>query len=216
MDQARAAEAEHESLGLYLTGHPFEVSPSIASKLHTSARSRRFCGMHAERRANFFADPQGSDARRRRHGRPPAAEPRPAVLDDDTERIEVTLFDEMFAQSKHLIAKHAVLIVEGQLRYDDFLNGWRVTAKRVRSADEPSRSTRAGSRFAGRKHGRRRFVRDLQRVLKPFTRGRCEVCVEYRSARRRSQPDARRRSGPSGSRASCATSSCASWATTAT
>ena len=58
------------------------------------------------------------------------------MLDDDTERIEVTLFDETFAQFKHLIAKHAVLIVEGQLRYDDFLNGWRVTAKRVRSADE--------------------------------------------------------------------------------
>ena len=46
------------------------------------------------------------------------------------------LGDEMFAQFKHLISKHAVLIVEGQLRYDDFLNGWRVTAKRVRSAYE--------------------------------------------------------------------------------
>ena len=34
------------------------------------------------------------------------------------------------------IAKHAVLIAEGQLRYDDFINGWRLTAKRVRSADE--------------------------------------------------------------------------------
>jgi hypothetical protein len=27
------------------------------------------------------------------------------------------------------------------------------------------------------------FVRDLQRVLTPFTRGRCEVCIEYRSAK---------------------------------
>jgi hypothetical protein len=25
-------------------------------------------------------------------------------------------------------------------------------------------------------------VRDLQRTLKPFTRGNCEVCVDYRSA----------------------------------
>ena len=45
------------------------------------------------------------------------------ILDDDTERIEVTMFDEVFAQSKHVIAKHAVLIADGQLRYDDFING---------------------------------------------------------------------------------------------
>ena len=46
------------------------------------------------------------------------------------------MFDEVFAQAKHVIAKHAVLIAEGQLRYDDFINGWRLTAKRMRSADE--------------------------------------------------------------------------------
>ncbi len=103
------------------------------------------------------------------------------VLDDDTERIEVTLFDETFAQFKHLIAKHAVLIVEGQLRYDDFLNGWRVTAKRVRSADEliEEQARRLTIPWSGSLGS---FVRDLQRTLKPFTRGNCEVCVDYRSA----------------------------------
>jgi DNA polymerase-3 subunit alpha len=57
-------------------------------------------------------------------------------LDDDTDRIEVTMFDEVFAQAKQVIAKHAVVLVEGQLRYDDFVNGWRLTARRVRSADD--------------------------------------------------------------------------------
>ena len=53
------------------------------------------------------------------------------------------MFDEVFAQAKHVIAKHAVLLAEGQLRYDDFINGWRLTAKRVRSADDVDRGVRA-------------------------------------------------------------------------
>ena len=101
-------------------------------------------------------------------------------LDDDTERIEVTMFEEVFAQAKHVIAKHAVVLVEGQLRYDDFVNGWRLTAKRVRSADDvieeyARRLTIRWPTGAGPD-----FVRDLQKILKPFARGRCEVSIEYR------------------------------------
>ena len=47
------------------------------------------------------------------------------VLDDNTDRLEVTLFDEVFNQFRHLIVKDAVLVVVGQLRFDDFLNAWR-------------------------------------------------------------------------------------------
>jgi DNA polymerase-3 subunit alpha len=102
-------------------------------------------------------------------------------LDDDTERIEVSMFDEVFAQAKHVIAKHAVLIAEGQLRYDDFINGWRLTAKRIRSADDAIEeyARRLTIRWPSEGAGPD-FVRELQRILKPFTRGRCEVSIEYR------------------------------------
>ena len=105
------------------------------------------------------------------------------VLDDDTERIEVTMFDEVFAQSKHLIAKHAVLIAEGQLRYDDFINGWRINCEAHPFGRRGDRGVRAPSDdpLAERSVGAE-FVRDLQRMLKPFTRGRCEVCIEYKAA----------------------------------
>ena len=105
-------------------------------------------------------------------------------LDDDTERIEVMLFDEVFAQSKHLIAKHAVLLAEGQLRYDDFRNGWRINAKRIRSADDAIEEYARRLTIRWPKDGvGAEFVRDLQRVLKPFTGGKCEVCIEYRGAK---------------------------------
>ena len=94
------------------------------------------------------------------------------VLDDDTERVEVTMFEDVFAQAKHVIAKHAVLIAEGQLRYDDFINGWRLTAHRVRSADEAIEeyARRLTIRWPSAGAGPE-LVRELQRALKPFTRG---------------------------------------------
>ena len=103
-------------------------------------------------------------------------------LDDNTARVEVTLFDDVFAQHKHLVTKHAVVIAEGQVRYDEFLNGWRVTAKRLRSMDEAieGRARRITIHWRNGYVGGN-FVRDLQRVLAPFTRGKCEVCLLYRS-----------------------------------
>ena len=103
------------------------------------------------------------------------------VLDDDTERIEVTLFDEIYAQCKHVLAKHAVLIAEGQLRYDDFLNGWRVTARRVRSADEAIEEYARLLTIPWPKEAAGNFVPELKQVLKPFLGGKCDVCVQYRN-----------------------------------
>ena len=175
-------EAERESLGLYLTGHPYEdfaehcrhfTHGSIAKVL--GSLPSEALPYHVRKEVTLA----GVVMDIRRRGNRVSI-----VLDDDTERIEVTMFDEVFAAAKHLIAKHAVLIAEGQLRYDDFLNGWRLTAKRVRSADDAieEHARRLTIRWSGDSGGAE-FVRELQRVLKPFTRGRCEVCVEYRTAR---------------------------------
>jgi DNA polymerase-3 subunit alpha len=76
-----------------------------------------------------------------------------------------------------------VLIAEGQLRYDDFINGWRLTAKRVRSADEAIQeyARRITIRWPSSGNGAA-FVRELQRTLQPFRGGKCEVCIQYASS----------------------------------
>jgi DNA polymerase-3 subunit alpha len=73
-----------------------------------------------------------------------------------------------------VIAKHAVLLVEGQLRWDDFIGGWRLTAKRVRSVDEAIEeyARRLTIRWPSDAALGADLVRQLQRVLKPFTRGK--------------------------------------------
>ena len=101
-------------------------------------------------------------------------------LDDNTDRIEVTLFEDVYAQYGRLVTKDAVLVVDGQLRFDDFLNAWRVTAKSLRSVDDAIEeyARRLTIRWSSEEQGQE-FVRSLRETLQPFTQGQCEVCVEY-------------------------------------
>jgi DNA polymerase-3 subunit alpha len=171
-------EGERESLGLYLTGHPFEDFAKHWEKLNGAPIARILSGLPNEpaqyhQRKEVRVAGVVMDVRRRGNRVM-------IVLDDDTDRVEVTLFDEVYAQSKHLVTKHAVLIAEGQVRYDDFVNGWRITARSLKSVDEAieEHAKRLTIQWCNEDYGVD-FVRDLQKVLKPFTRGKCEVCLQY-------------------------------------
>jgi DNA polymerase-3 subunit alpha len=172
-------DAERESLGLYLTGHPFD---------EYAAHCRHFThGSIAKVVGSLPSDGAGSFAPRReaavaglvmdlrRRGSRVTI-----VLDDNTERIEVTLFEEVYNQCKHLLTKQAVLAVDGQLRFDEFLNGWRITAQRVRSVDEAieEHATRLTIRCDSQNAGQE-FVGRLKDTLRPFAHGKCQVSVRY-------------------------------------
>ena len=172
-------EAERESLGLYLTAHPFDdyarhwrelnyssiadvvgALPAEGTPFHRKAATLAGVVMDVRRRGNRLA----------------------IVLDDNTERIEVTLFDEVYAATKHLLSKHAVLVVDGQLRYDDFLSAWRLTAQRVRTFDEIiEESARRITIRIGDPGTGLRLIGELKATLEPFRRGNCEVSIEYRN-----------------------------------
>jgi DNA polymerase-3 subunit alpha len=175
-------EAERESLGLYLTGHPFEEVAEHCKKFARESIAKVIASMPHDGtpfhvRKEVILAGVVMDVRKRGNRVS-------IVLDDNTERIEVTLFEDVYAQCKHLITKHAVLLAEGQLRYDDFINGWRQTARRVRSADDAIQeyARRITIRWPTAGNSAT-FVRDLQRTLQPFRGGKCEVCIQYASAR---------------------------------
>jgi DNA polymerase-3 subunit alpha len=174
-------QAELDSLGLYLTGHPFEeyaahcdkfTNGSIASA-HGPAPTE---GMQWTARREVRLAGVVTDVRRRGNRVF-------LVLDDDTERIEAMLFDEVAAAAKNLLTKYAVLVIDGQLRFDEFANAWRIVAKRVRSADQVIEETARRLTIPWPRDPARRasFVADLKRVLAPFRGGRCEVCLSYRN-----------------------------------
>ncbi|MGD8978044.1 MAG: DNA polymerase III subunit alpha, partial [Gammaproteobacteria bacterium] len=176
---AERLAAEKETLGLYLTGHPIDAYKEDLPQL-TSARIADVVGAERE------ADRQYGNSRRevviaglvvsmRRRGNRVSL-----VLDDRSGRIEATLFDETFQEFRNVIAPDAILVVEGGLRFDDFIDAWRINVRRVVDIDE-AREQRA-ARLLIRwqvNGGGEQFVEQLRGALQPFRQGRCPVAVVY-------------------------------------
>ncbi len=167
---------ERESLGLYLTGHPFEDYAEHCSHFTNGRIGQLAASLPAEGGgaartvavAGLVLDMQ------RRGGR------LSLTLDDDTDRIEVTLFDDVFDRCRHLVTKDAMLVVEGQLKFDDFIHAWRLTARKIRSVDEAIEAfaRRLTIRWPTAGNGPD-LVDALKKTLEPYAHGECEVCVEY-------------------------------------
>ena len=102
------------------------------------------------------------------------------VLDDDTARMQVSLFSEAFQEFKQLLVKDEIVVVSGALRYDDFLASWTVNAKNVLPIDRviESRAQSMVLSIAANGQGDQLFV-ELHDVLLPHRKGSCDVSVQY-------------------------------------
>jgi DNA polymerase-3 subunit alpha len=178
-DEERLA-GERETLGLYLTGHPIDAYLDELGHL-TNGRIADVAGA-----VNPDGGWDASRARReivlaglvidmRKRGNRVSL-----ILDDKSGRIEVTLFDDVYQEFRHLVAKDTILVVEGNLRFDDFIDDWRLTAKRVMDMNE-ARQRRVGRLLIKwRANGSGvDFVDKLKGTLRPYIKGSCPVSVIY-------------------------------------
>jgi len=183
-DERVRLAGERETLGRYHTGHP--IAAYERDLAHLSGG--RLAALAGERPAgNGNGARQYAQAARtvtvaglvhelRRRGNRVTL-----VLDDDTARVEVTVFDELYQRCRHMLARDAILVVTGSLRFDDFIDDWRVTAQEIVDIDE-----------AREQHARRlvidwpsaggglQFIHALRETLLPFRQGTCGVWVNYR------------------------------------
>ncbi len=178
--EAQRLTGERETLGLFLSGHPITpYEPDL--KFLVSARLVDVGGPKPA--AAPGGERSWSQAKpatvaglvleiRRRPNRVTL------ILDDRSARLEVSLYEETFQQYRDIIVKDAILIVEGSLRFDDFIEAWRLQAKTLMDID------RARERFARRlwmrwpeqfdgPTGMNRF----EEMLKPYLKGPCGVSV---------------------------------------
>jgi DNA polymerase-3 subunit alpha len=181
---AQRLAGERETLGLFLTGHPITpYEPDL--KFLVGARLADVGGPKPP-----AAKPVPGGAERTWNAGKPATvaglvleiRRRPnrvtLILDDRTGRLEVSLYEETFQQHRDIIVKDAILVVDGSLRYDDFIEAWRLQAKSLMDID------RARERFARRLWLRWPEVFDeplglnrFEETLKPYLRGPCGVSV---------------------------------------
>lgn len=174
---------EKESLGLYLTGHPFHAVRRDARHLcdgklgditsepapQTNKGERKYA--HAKREATVA----GLIVDVRKRGNRVSV-----VLDDDTARMEVSLFSEAFQEFKHLLVKDEIVIVTGGLRYDDFMGSWTVNVKSVLHIDRVIESRAKSLVLSLAPNGQgENLLLQLHDLLLPFREGSCDVSVRY-------------------------------------
>jgi DNA polymerase III subunit alpha len=174
---------EKEALGLYLTGHPFDAVRHDARYLadgrlgditaepapQTNKGERKYAQAKREVTvAGLIVDV------RKRGNRVSV------VLDDDTARMEVSLFSEAFQEFRHLLVKDEIVVVTGGLRYDDFIGSWTVNVKNVLHIDRviESRAKSMVLSLTPNGQGENLLVK-LHDLLLPFREGNCDVSVRY-------------------------------------
>jgi DNA polymerase III subunit alpha len=178
--EAQRLAGERETLGLFLTGHPItpyepDLKFLVSARLSEVGGPKPAAPVDGERRwsAGKATTVAGLVLEIRR--RPNRVT---LILDDRSARLEVSLYEEIFQQHRDIIVKDAILIIDGSLRYDDFIEAWRLQAKSLMDID------RARERFARRlwlkwpaefdgPQGMNRF----EQCLKPYLRGPCGVSV---------------------------------------
>ncbi len=174
---------EKDALGLYLTGHPFHAVSSDArhfvhgrlADLASEAPPVRGDGERSYAQARREVSVAGLIVDVRKRGNRVSV-----TLDDDTGRMEVSLFSEAFQEFRHLLVKDEIVVVTGSLRYDDFLGAWAVNAKNVLHIDRVIESrAQAMLLCLAPNGGGEQLLTRLHDVLLPHREGNCEVAVQY-------------------------------------
>ncbi len=174
---------EKEALGLYLTGHPFNAVRADArffvdgrlADLAAEAPPDKVAGERSYGQTRREVSIAGLIVDVRKRGNRVSV-----VLDDDSGRMEVSLFGETFQEFRQLLVKDEVVVVSGALRYDDFIGAWTVNARNVLHIDSVI-ETRAQSlvlRLAPNGHGDE-LLTQLHDMLLPYREGNCDVAVQY-------------------------------------
>ncbi len=177
--EAQRLAGERETLGLFLSGHPITpYEPDL--KFLVSARLVDVGGAKPQAPLGERGWNQGKPATvaglvleiRRRPNRVTL------ILDDRSARLEVSMYEEIFQQHRDIIVKDAILIVEGMLRFDDFIESWRLQAKTLMDIDRARErfARRLWLRWPGQFDGPQGMSR-FEELLRPYLKGPCGVSV---------------------------------------
>jgi DNA polymerase-3 subunit alpha len=184
-DEELRLAAEKETLGLYLTGHPFSryerelaciTNRRIADLMGNGLNGRRDQG-----------DPQtvivaglvtNIRIRSGQNGRMAFI-----TLDDQSGRIEVGLFADNYQIYANLLSKDKILVVEGSVGLDEYTGNVRLRAKRILDIEQARAhyAKRIDVRISGANRSGK-LIDALQDALTPFRNGHCPVQINYINA----------------------------------
>lgn len=176
---------EKATLGLYLTGHPIDrykaelkhfISGALADVLDDDAPAPTRRGRDNNKTVTVAGLVVEVRTRNGNRGGRMAF----VTLDDGTKRTEIRIFSEKYELYRELIEDDKVLVVRGDLSYDEFAGGLRLNVDKLFDIDG------ARNEFARRlllhlsaPDFRINFVNELAAVLAPYRQGQCPIGVYY-------------------------------------
>ncbi len=130
-------EGEKETLGLYLSGHPIDsyeqdlkrVVPKRFKQLQAKKGKQRVVGMVVAMRTM-----------KTKKGDSMAF----LTLDDRTARLECSVFARTYNETRELLKKDALLVVDGEIQVDDFTGGLAIRADAISSLESVRANTAMG------------------------------------------------------------------------
>lgn len=167
-------EAEKESLGLYLSGHPLnrykaELSHMVGCKIKDfdlgRARSMKIAGIIT-----------GVRTVTTRKGARMAI----VTLDDHTGRTDIAIFPELYQTAYEILVKDSIIVVEGEIALDRFTGNYRFNTRTVLSLEQARGIFSKGMVISLQKNTEtKQAINKLQEILTPFKGGSCGVFVDY-------------------------------------
>ncbi len=165
---------EKDTLGLYVTGHPIDDYESEVRKFAPT----RIADLRADRNGSQLVAGLVVAVRTMKTKRGDTL----AILqlDDRSARIEVTVYAETYNESRELLVKDCIVIVDGTVAHDDYSGGLAMRAKAVSSLDH-ARETHARELTIELSTGQLQngMFDALEQALSQASGGRCPVTVVY-------------------------------------
>ena len=170
---------EKDTLGLYLTGHPIEEYRKELKHLVSS----RIADLKADRSSQNVAGlVVGLRVMKTKRGDNMAF----VTLDDRSGRIECAVFSDTFNEYREKLVKDGMLVIEGQVSFDEYSGGLKMRVEKVRSLDDARIDLARGLVISVQSNSlNQSFPQKLQTMLEPYREGRCVVKLDYQ------RPDAR-------------------------
>ncbi len=170
---------EKDTLGLYVTGHPID---EYEKEIRQFVRNR-IIDLKPDHNVQSMAGlVVAMRTMKNKRGDMMAF----ITLDDRSARIEVSLFSEAYEENREKISKDAILVVDGQVTFDDYSGQLKVRGKNIRSLLEARQSkvnylqlNMTSSDFNG-VNGTRGFTNNFKQLLESSLKdGQCPVKINY-------------------------------------
>jgi DNA polymerase-3 subunit alpha len=170
---AQQAQGEKDVLGLYLSCHP--IAPYLPELKNFTRRIADLGKGQKGKIAGLVLDLRLVNTRRGKMAI--------VKLDDQSERIEATLYSEIYSANEAIVKKDEILVLDGEVQEDKFTGGnqfianavWTLESARATNAKRLSLSIDAGQVKNG-------LIKDLAATLTPYRAAPgCLISIEYRN-----------------------------------